>query len=173
MKRRQRVILYGDTLVLAGVRLSLEDNPAFEVITLEASNAARNDLPTEKELPIEQELLDLQPDVVIFDTSSVQPQFHFDLIQCRSGLQLIGIDPDRNRVLQWSGQHFAELSMPDLINVVQSDFINQVGVSSEISDEAARKHGKWLEIGVFKTNHWVSIRKFFRDHLMPEAKSHK
>src|SRR5512137_98822 len=106
MKKRPRIILYGDTLVLEGVRTSLEASPAFEVIALEAAHAA------------EQDLLRLHPDVIIFDTASVQPQFRYNLIQQRSRLQLIGIDPDRDQVLLWSGQNLCELSVQDLVEVI-------------------------------------------------------
>jgi DNA-binding NarL/FixJ family response regulator len=106
MKKRPRIILYGDTLVLEGVRTSLEASPAFEVIALEAAHAA------------EQDLLRLHPDVIIFDTGSVQPQFHYNLILQRSQLQLIGIDPDRDQVLLWSGQNLHELSIQDLVEVI-------------------------------------------------------
>jgi len=91
------------------VRTSLEASPAFEVIALEAAHAA------------EQDLLRLHPDVIIFDTGSVQPQFHYNLIQQRSRLQLIGIDPDRDQVLLWSGQKLNELSVQDLVNVIHKE----------------------------------------------------
>ena len=92
--------------MLEGVRTSLEASPAFEVIALGAAHAA------------EQDLLRLRPDVIIFDTASVQPQFHYNLIQQRSRLQLIGINPDRDQVLLWSGQQLHELSVKDLVEVI-------------------------------------------------------
>jgi len=96
-------------LVLAGMRTSLEASPAFEVIALQAAHAAEPDL------------LSLRPDVIIFDTRSVQPQFHYNLIQQRSGLQLIGIDPDRDQVVVWSGQKLRELTVQDLVEVIHKD----------------------------------------------------
>jgi hypothetical protein len=105
MEKRQRVLLSGDTLVLASVRASLEANPTFEVIVLDASHAAGHDL------------LALNPDIVIFDTSSVRPQFYYDLIQQWAGL-LIGINPDSNQVLLWTGQHMCELSVQNLVEVI-------------------------------------------------------
>ncbi len=105
MKKQLRIILYGDTLVLAGMRLSLEANPAFKVIPFGGADAA------------EQELLALQPDVVIFDTSSIQPNFHYEPLG--SSLQLIGIDPDRDQALVWSGQHLNDLSVQDLVEILE------------------------------------------------------
>jgi hypothetical protein len=92
--------------MLAGMRASLEANPAFEVIALNAPDPGGHDL------------LALSPDIVIFDTTSVQPQFHYNLIQQSAGLLLIGIDPDSNQVLLWSGQHVCELSMQDLVKLI-------------------------------------------------------
>jgi hypothetical protein len=104
MKKQLRIILYGDTLVLEGMRFSLEANPAFEVIPFHGPDAAG------------QELFALQPDVVIFDISSVQPHFQYD--PQGSSLQLIGIDPDRDQALVWSGQHLHDLSVQDLVEII-------------------------------------------------------
>jgi hypothetical protein len=92
--------------MLSGVRTSLEANPAFEVIALDASHGGGQDL------------LALGPDIVIFDTGSVHPQFPYDLIQQWTGL-LIGIDPDSNQALLWTGQHRSELSVQDLVEVIR------------------------------------------------------
>jgi len=106
MDKRQRVILYGDTLVLASIRASLEVNPSFEVIDLDASQVPRQDI------------LALNPDTIIFDIHSVQSQFPSDLIQHWAG-QLIGINPDNNQVLLWTGHPMSELSVQDLVTVIQ------------------------------------------------------
>jgi hypothetical protein len=105
MEKPQRILLYGDTLLLAGVRASLQPNPAFEVMVLDVSHAAGH------------ELLALRPDIVIFDTGSVRPKFPYDLIQQWAGL-LIGIDPDTNQVLLWARQHMCELSVQDLVELI-------------------------------------------------------
>ena len=115
MKKQLRIILYGDTLVLAGMRLILEADPAFEIIPFSGPDTDG------------QELLALQPDVVIFDTSSVQPQFHYDPIG--PSLQLIGIDPDRDQALIWSGQHLNDLSVQDLIEILQDRHGEFISVS--------------------------------------------
>jgi len=105
MDKRQTVIVYGDSLVLAGVQTSLSLNPAFEVI------AYPSPIP-------EHELRALHPRAIIFDIQSVQPEFHYALAQDLPGLLLIGLDPDTNQVLVWSGQHFSELSTQGLAHVI-------------------------------------------------------
>ena len=106
MDKRQRVILYGDTLVLAGIRASLVVNPAFEVIDLDASQVTR------------QGVLALNPDTIIFDIHTVQPHFSSNLIQHWAGL-LIGINPDNNQVFLWTGHQMSALSVQDLVTVIQ------------------------------------------------------
>ncbi|MRR29662.1 hypothetical protein EG834_04910 [bacterium] len=106
MERRQRILLYGDSLLMAGVRASLEASLAFEVIPLDAS------------LATEQDLLVSNPDIVIFDNDSVRPQFHFNLIKRQAELLLIGIDPDSNGVQLWSGRYLRELSVQGLVDVI-------------------------------------------------------
>lgn len=113
MKKPLRIILYGNSIVLAGVRLKLETDPAFEILPLDVSFANGEGLPGE------QELVALHPDIILFDTSSVQPQFQYNLKAMESELQLIGIDPDKDQVLVWSGQHLHELSVQDLVSVMQ------------------------------------------------------
>jgi hypothetical protein len=107
MAERKRIILFGNTLVLAGVRASLEAAPAFEVIPLDAGR------------PCEADLLALHPHAIIFDVHSIQPRFHYDMVKKLPGLRLCGIDPDSNQVLLWSGQHLHELSTADLIQALQ------------------------------------------------------
>ncbi len=113
MDKRQTVIVYGDSVVLAGVRTSLGLDPSFEVIA--------------HPLPISQhELQALRPRAVIFDIQSVQPEFNYALAQDLPGLLLIGINPDTNQVLVWSGQQFLDLSTQGLATV-----INPTGQSSQ------------------------------------------
>ena len=109
MKKKLRVILYGNTIILAGIHLSLAANPSLEVQALDPSQGSEPDL------------LALRPDVIIFDTHSIQPEFHFNLIQRCSGLQLIGIDPDKAQVLVWSGQQLSELTSQELVEVIQTN----------------------------------------------------
>jgi len=113
MKTKLRVILYGNTIILAGIHLSLAANPSLEVQVLDPTQGGESDL------------LALRPDVIIFDTHSIQPEFHFNLIQRRCGLQLIGIDPDKAQVLVWSGQQLSELSSQELLAVIQQNRLFQ------------------------------------------------
>lgn len=105
MKRPQRVYLHGDTLVLAGVRATLETNPAFEIIDLDPSHEIRSDL------------LLWDPDVIIIDTSLVPYLLQSPLFDKWAGL-LIGVDPDINQVQFWVGKSLKMLSANDLGNAI-------------------------------------------------------
>ena len=108
MAERKRIILFGDTLVLAGVQASLEAVLLFEVIPLDAGHASEADL------------LALHPHAIIFDVASIQPRFRYELVQELPGLRLFGLDPDSNQVLLWSGQQLHELSTAGLVQALQT-----------------------------------------------------
>jgi len=107
MQKQMRVILYGNTIVLVGIHLSLAANPSLEVQVVDTTQVSGQDL------------LALQPDVIIFDTHSILPEFHFNLIQQRPELQLIGIDPDTAQAQVWSGRQVVAAEAADLIRIIQ------------------------------------------------------
>ena len=109
MENRQRVILYGRTVILGTVGISLQKRPQFEVISLDAP------------YPGVQELEAMEPDVILFDIDTPRPEAAFALLATCPGLQLIGIDPDRDQVQVWSGQKLNELSVQDLVNVIHKE----------------------------------------------------
>ncbi len=107
MTERQKVILYGDTVILAGLQASLSNSPNLEILSLDGS-------------PVElaEALHQLHPAALIFDLGSVQPDFPLTILQ-QSTLLFIGIDPDSHQALVWAGQQIQELSMPDLVGMIQ------------------------------------------------------
>jgi hypothetical protein len=109
-EKRQRVILYGDSLILDGVRASLETCPAVEVLVLDPPLNA----------PFE-ELHRLCPAALIFDPTSVEPDFPLALLQ-QPGLLLVGIDPETHQVLVWSGRQATAVSAADLVSVIRGDY---------------------------------------------------
>ncbi len=123
MAEQQRVILYGDSVVLAGVQASLSAFPDLDLIALE-------------ELPADWVAIlhELQPSAVIFDLGSVWPDLPLAILH-QSNLLLIGIDPEKNQTLLWSGQHLCNLSGYDLAGVIQ-----QKGSKSEPLDGGENEH---------------------------------
>lgn len=109
MEKRQRVILLGRTIILGTVGASLQNQPNFDVISLSAP------------YPGLQELVAMDPDVILFDMGKTYPLAAFSLLAIIPKLQLISIDPSTNQLMIWSGQHFRELSSQDLIDVIQEE----------------------------------------------------
>ncbi|HZW04435.1 MAG TPA: hypothetical protein VFF68_10945 [Anaerolineaceae bacterium] len=107
METQQRVILYGDSLILAGVQASLKVSPNLEIIVLNDLSA---DLP--------QSICELQPAAVIFDLGSVQPEITLALLR-QSDLLLIGVDPSSNQFLVLSSHVQPVQCVADLVRVFQ------------------------------------------------------
>ncbi len=102
------MILYGDTLILAGVRANLETRSDLEVLVFDRplDNPAKA-------------LCSFCPATVIFDLKAIPHDFPLSLLQ-QTGLVLVGIDPETHQALVWSGQQFSALSMPELIELIKT-----------------------------------------------------
>jgi hypothetical protein len=108
MEERQRVVLYGNSLVLAGVGASLKAYPGIELICLDAQPPAAA-----------QELCALSPAAVIFDLGAVPPEFPFSLLREQPDLVLIGVDAAGDKLLVLSGQQAHSLTTEALVQVIE------------------------------------------------------
>ncbi|MEW5956752.1 MAG: hypothetical protein AB1801_03440 [Chloroflexota bacterium] len=108
---KQRVILYGRSVILGTVGASLQQYPHLELVSL---------VPP---LPAAQELGALAPDVIIFDVGAARPEAAIALLEARPHLLLIGIDPGSDRMLLWSGQQSRALAMQDVVHVIERQSI--------------------------------------------------
>ncbi|MHB1415032.1 MAG: hypothetical protein ACYC1C_07240 [Chloroflexota bacterium] len=108
METQQTVVLYGDSLVLAGVGKSLENFPRLQVVSLDASRESAV-----------QELDALHPVAVILDLSVVTTDFAFSLLRDRPDLLLVGLDPGGNTLLVLSGRHARRLTTADLARLIE------------------------------------------------------
>ena len=104
---RQRIIVYGDSLILAGVQVTLGEHPGIEVITVATSGE-----------DLTEELRALQPSAVVFDLGGIHPAVSAALLL--SDLVLIGIDPERSQALVWSGRQEAAVATADLVNLIRA-----------------------------------------------------
>jgi hypothetical protein len=105
---QRRTILYGNSLILEGVRAELAGDLNLEVLML--------DLPLQKPL---EALLALNPAVIIFDLKAVQHDFPLAMLQ-QPGMQLIGIDPETGQAVVWSGKWVAAMSATDLTGILHA-----------------------------------------------------
>jgi hypothetical protein len=107
MARPLKVVLYGDTLVLAGLQAGLASYAGLEVTGLDGLTAG------------DQELCAALPDAVIFDLGAAQPAFYYALVEKLPELLLVGVDATCNRALVWCGQQVRELSIHDLVLMIE------------------------------------------------------
>jgi len=108
MDKRKRIILLGDSLVIAGIRASLTSNNNFEVFNLNVGIDLRN------------ELFASQANIVIFETTLLQTNMQEILMQYQPHALLIGIDPSSNHVLLLEGKRMSDVSLNDLVEIIQN-----------------------------------------------------
>lgn len=116
METRVKVVLHGDTLLLAGLHASLAAYTELEVLCVEASLAG-------------EELNALRPDVVIVDTSSINFAVFRLLMDAPTGLYIFGVNTTENRVLVWSGQALSASSTRELVELIGQFSPNRADVA--------------------------------------------
>ena len=108
MGERQRVVLYGNSLVLAGAAASLKAYPSIELICLAAHPPAEMG-----------QLWALRPAVVILDLGAVPPDLPISLLREQPKLLLIGVDAAGDKLLVLSGQQARSLTTQALVQVIE------------------------------------------------------
>jgi hypothetical protein len=106
MEKRQRILLFGNSVILGSIGSSLQRFSQYEVKTL---------FPP---WPDAQDLKSLDPDVILFDSEATEFRPDFALLETLPDLRLIGLSPGSNQAQVWSGRQLHELSMRDLVDVI-------------------------------------------------------
>lgn len=101
-----KAIVYGDSLILEGVRAYLASQANLEVLVWHHAAG-----------PLLHELLACGPATLIFDIETIDPEFLLVFFR-EPGLQLIGIDPETHQALVWSGRQVAAVVAADLAEVL-------------------------------------------------------
>lgn len=91
--------------MLAGLQIILDQDPSIQVVKQKLPCSACH-------------LHEMQPDVIIYDTTGLRSSFCDLLAAELPGLLLIGLDSERHQVLVWSGRQLPELSSRDLIEII-------------------------------------------------------
>ena len=112
MDSQHKVLLYGNSLVLAGVQATFKSYPGFETIALDQSAT-------------QAELLLLNPTVVVFDMGVLESEFLLAQLQELPGLLLIGVDPESHEVLL-TGQAVCSISLEQITQIVHGLIGNPV-----------------------------------------------
>ena len=108
MKEKTRVIVYGSSLNMAGVAVSLKAGSGLEVVCLDPH--AHNS---------RQYLSELNPTAVAFDLNDPPSDVDIRLLREKPGVMLIGVDPDSNEMLVFSSRPQQALSMSDLVSFLR------------------------------------------------------
>jgi hypothetical protein len=102
-----RLVLYGNSVMLAGIGTELQRHGLFDLITLEPG---RPDALAR--------ICALDPRAVLFDLAAAQPDFTLALLRDRPELILIGVDSSSDKVLVLSGRRERPASVADLLRVL-------------------------------------------------------
>ena len=106
MDTLQKVMFYGNSLVLCGIQASLRTCPGFEVIAIDS--------------PVSQtEILAFDPSVVIFDLGAIESNFLVAQTQALPNLLLIGVDAESHEVLL-TGQAASSITLDHITQIVRS-----------------------------------------------------
>lgn len=115
MDTRRLIVLYGDSVFLAGIALDLKSHPAMEVLTLAADSPKTA-----------QRLAALRPDAIIYDLAHVSGDcirspgdWVIPLLSQCPGTRLIGLDAAADQALVVSGQWSAAASLQDLAALIE------------------------------------------------------
>ena len=107
MADRTRVVLYGGSLYMAGLAVSLQTDPALDVIHIRSGAA-----------DIEQVLQTAPTAAVVFEIDALPSALVIDFISTHPGLSVIGMDLTSEDILLLSGQHVCVGTMTDMIGLL-------------------------------------------------------
>jgi hypothetical protein len=106
VKPNRRILLYGNSVILGSIGVSLRRCPQFEV-------AIQAPQPNETK-----ELLKKNPDVLLFDLEAPHTEAVFSLLKTDPALLVIGVSPGINLVDIWSGRRLRELTLQGLLELI-------------------------------------------------------
>jgi hypothetical protein len=107
LKEQITVVLYGNSLFIAGVEASLRDRLGLDVVRINAT------LPDAG-----QRLIALCPDVLILDLAAHHSEFAIPFLRKHPGLPVIDLDVTSNTVIVLSTQRYTALTVNDLAQVI-------------------------------------------------------
>lgn len=102
------VVLYGNSVFLAGIKADFECEPGIELIALDAGSPQAI-----------AKIRAHQPCALLFDMAEGQPDFALSLLREQPGLLLIGVDPASVALLVLSNQPTQVMNLADLIELTR------------------------------------------------------
>jgi hypothetical protein len=113
LPKPRRVIVYGNTLALAGIAIALENRPDIQVVTVDETRPSDTD-PRDGE-----EDVFLDADIAIFDIAQTDVPPLLARLPQRNNLLVIGLDANSNQMLVWSGQSSQASTIQDLVQFIE------------------------------------------------------
>jgi hypothetical protein len=101
------VIMYGNSVFLAGLKAKLEQEPGIVLKTVDPGST-----------DVVEEIQYSKPCALIFDLAERQPDFTIGLLRKLPGLLVIGVNPSSDEVLVFSIHSVQALSVTDLLAVI-------------------------------------------------------
>ncbi len=101
------VILYGNSVFLAGIRADLAERARVEVLAVEPGCPDTAAIIRAR-----------RPAALVFDLSATQPHCAVSLLRDDADLVLIGVDPSSDRLLVLSGRHEQPESAAGLVQAI-------------------------------------------------------
>jgi hypothetical protein len=111
MGKQPLVVLLGDSVLIESVAVSLGGSRVLGVTRIDTLAAN-----------IEECLVSLKPDLVVFELDSPYSPLAFSYLRERSCVQLVGLDLTCSRVIVLDSQQHAMRTMSELAHVVQALF---------------------------------------------------
>ena len=124
MEKRTRVIVYGSSLNMAGVAVSLKADSHLEAMWVDPHSPN-----------CRQYLYEHNPAAIVYDLNDPPPDVDIKLLREQPGVLLIGVDPDSNDMLVLSSRSQQALSMSDLVSTIR-----QQDANSELSEDGTIKN---------------------------------
>jgi hypothetical protein len=101
------LVLYGNSVFLAGIQAELEREATLELITLDTGSPDALNLTRAR-----------RPRAVLYDLNLAQPHFAIPLLLEQPGLMLIGVDASRDELLILCSYPVQALSVHDLVRLI-------------------------------------------------------
>ncbi len=101
------VLLYGNSVFLAGIKAQLDDYPALDLVMVDAGCE-----------DVMRQVRERQPRALLFDVTISQLDLAVPLLREQAGLLLIGVDASSDKMVVVSSRPAEALSADDLVNVI-------------------------------------------------------
>ena len=107
MQKHRLVALYGSSLLMDIVEATLGENRSLDVVRVEGSSSGAVD-----------RLRSLHPDMIVVDSSDPDAQFVLSFFKDRDGVPLLCLDPNCNKAMVLSCQHYNSLTTTGLSDLI-------------------------------------------------------